>query len=647
MGLGTTTWLQAVPIILVASALLVAPGALAARLLGSRWATALAVGPALTTTAIVCGGIIAARWHTAWGLFALGAVLLVMLAALAATGRWILRSPPDHEDGGVAALFAGVALGVLGVTLVLIPVSGAASAFPQHPDTAYHLGTIRWMLEHRDISTLHAAGFSSPSGTGFYPAAFHGVAATVALLTSASPVVATSASAFVAAGVVWPAGLVLLARRVLGPGLGVSLAAGAASVAFSAFPFFLLGYGVLWPNLFGQALLPSLLALVVTFANGRDLLRKAVLAISATPGIAIAHPNALIALALLGGLALLFSGVRSAWASKHSPRRALALAALSASSTLAAICLWIAATQRSGAMRASSPPGPEMSLKDGVLDVVFFGPREAPNLWLLGVFVIVGVVVLLVRRRSWWLVAGHLLVAVLYILDVAVDSATTRLLTWPWYSNSPRLAALLVVTSSLLAAAAIAALGSAIAALIGRVGYRPAAVVMGAVAAPAVFLLATGAGYVSAHRQVLEPYFHPTEQNSWASPSELKALATLGRLIPPGQMVAANPWKGATYLYLVSGRQLLFATEKAWAPGDRALLGARLADAGRDVKVCAAARRQRLAYAITGGTSVGAVDRQAKRYAGVDSVGSSRAFQLVAEAGPYRLFRLVSCAGAI
>ena len=61
----------------------------------------------------------------------------------------------------------------------------------------------------------------------------------------------------VAGAVVWSAGCVLLARQALGPRPVVTAAAAIFSAGFTAMPYLLSGYGTLWPNLLGMALVPG------------------------------------------------------------------------------------------------------------------------------------------------------------------------------------------------------------------------------------------------------------------------------------------------------------------------------------------------------------------------------------------------------
>src|SRR5699024_7567369 len=132
-----------------------------------------------------------------------------------------------------------------------------------------------------------------PGGTSVYPAAFHVVTATTSMLSGVDVVASTQAAVLVMSGLVWPAGVVLLARALLGARLGVVASAAVASVLFTAFPCALMGFGVLWPNLFGQALLPGVVATALA-ALARVLPHRA--------PVAAAVPAVLVTLAALPGM---------------------------------------------------------------------------------------------------------------------------------------------------------------------------------------------------------------------------------------------------------------------------------------------------------------------------------------------------------
>ncbi|HEY7718044.1 MAG TPA: DUF6541 family protein [Pedococcus sp.] len=664
-GLADTTWVQALPAVVVAALVLFAPGAVALRLLRLSPATALAAGPLVSVTTISLAGVAAAVAGVDWGpLVLLGTVLALWLLAFG-VGRLLPAGRPAGTAAGAPAgspagspvgngdalrlgpLLAGVVPALLLVTLVTTWASGSADAFPQNPDTVFHLSLTRWMVEQGDVSTLHAAGYASESGTGFYPAAFHAVAASVAELTGATVVSSVTATALVAAGLVWPAGVVLLATRVLGTGLPVTVAAGLSSVAFTAFPFWLLGYGVLWPNLLGQALVPAMLAGAAALVLGPGRVQGAVLVVLGLPGLAIAHPNALIAFGLLSLALVIWALLRAAWLVRATPGRAAAAAGSALALVVVAGLAWLAVARVATALRASNPRGPEMDVTTGLLDVLLFAPRQLGYLWVPAVLVLVGCVVVLTRHaRHGWLVLGFAAVAVTYFLNVAVDSPTTRLLTWPWYNNSPRLGALVVVPAALLMTAALAFLIDLLARRVLR-GRDHAPVVATALVA-AAYLLVTLGGNVATHRDVLAAYFAQDTRAAWVTDAELAALEDLGRRLPQDAVVAANPYTGSSYLYLVSGRRLLYPSEKAMRPGDLRLLGRQVDEVGDDAAVCAAARREGVTHVLVGGEPNGAGSTRGatRAYAGFEGVEDSPTFRRVAQASPYTVFEVARCAGS-
>lgn len=718
---GATTWLEAVPAVAVAAALLLVPGPVAVRLLGLRWWAAAGVGPAVGTSLFVGAGVVCGAAGIPWGLGPVIATTLAGWVVAALVGlplrRWSRGRDDARRTGGkptggsspggragadaaragvgtvrtreglsVLAAVAGIAFAFASVAVVLVAVTRTPDHFPQHPDTIFHLGDARWMTEHRDVSLLHAYGFMQAGRTSLYPAAFHLVTATTSMLSGANIVVATQAAVLVMAGVVWPAGVVLLARALLGPRPEVVGSAAVASVLFTAFPYTIMGFGVLWPNLFGQALLPGVVAtalaalarLVPHRAPVGPAVPAALVTVAAVPGLTTAHPNALVTFLVLGLFVLVAAGLRGAWEARRRPGRAVAL--LVGVAALVAVTAAASVAVRSPSMVATGALGGEKPLRGALFDTVFFGPRDAEQLHALSLVVLVGGLWLWWRHRGagWVPVAGAFF-AGLYLLNVVVDDDATRYLTWPWYNNAIRLAVAGSLPAVLCATAGFVAIGTALAAALrrltgarrdalpdhdhalaadeapdppttrgpGRGGARLTATpLLGTLLVVGLFVVGT-AGYARVHRDFLNPYYHPDSAHSWASDTELRALHTLAGRIPPGAVTAANAWNGGTYLYVVSGRPLLVPTEKALFAGDRTLLAERLDQAGTSPEVCAAARRQHVAYAIVGGRPFAwAGAKRVALYRGIDAVGTSSAFTKVATAGPYTLYRLTRCAGA-
>ena len=163
----------------------------------------------------------------------------------------------------------------------------------------------------------------------FYPAGWHGLAVTALQVAPIEIPIASNLLAMVAGAVVWSAGCVLLARQALGPRPVVTAAAAIFSAGFTAMPYLLSGYGTLWPNLLGMALVPALLAAVVSLTGlgvqdafgGRR--RAALVLVGGLPGVFFAHPNGIASLVLLTFAVLVFEGPR--WAIHHRRERPVAL----------------------------------------------------------------------------------------------------------------------------------------------------------------------------------------------------------------------------------------------------------------------------------------------------------------------------------
>ncbi|NNM46401.1 DUF6541 family protein [Knoellia koreensis] len=666
---GTTSWLEAAPVVLAATLLLFVPGVVTARLLRVPWGASVGVAPALSTSVLVAGGVVAARAGIAWGALPVVVTVAVTWLLAAVVGYAVVRAGRSRatpvRDGDssvdvqsrpaapwlmVLAWVGGLAFALASVVLVITAVAGTPDHFPQHPDTIFHLAEARWMSDNRDVSVLHSYRVMEAGRTNVYPADFHVVTATTSLLTGANVVVATQSAVLAMSALVWPAGVIVLACALFGRRAEVVAASAVASVLFTAFPYTVMGFGVLWPNLFGQSLLPGVLAAALA-AGARLVPHRApamrpwagvVVTLVTVPGLTLAHPNALVTFLVLVAFIVATRVLRFAWDERRRPLRGLG--AIGALVVLAALAAYATVVVRPAGMFATGAPGPEKALRGAVLDTVYFGPRHAPQLQLLTVVVVIGALSLLWRHRACaWIPLSCLAFGALYLLNVAVDERWTRDFTWPWYNNAIRLAVAGSLPAVLTATAGFVAVGALLARLVRRAGPWPRVVATGLVLL--VFLVVTRA-YVYPHRAFLQPYYHPNTAHSWASDQELRSLRELSGHIPDGAVTAANAWNGGTYLYVVSGKPVMPPTEKALFAGDRKLLAAKLNQAGTSPEVCAAARRQRVEYAIVGGQPFAwAGAKRVALYAGIDKVPSSSAFRLVAEAPPYRLYQLTSCAG--
>lgn len=658
---GTYGWHDALGAMLTAAVLLFVPGLLVGLLARFRLSSSLALSPAVSTVVLVSGGSVAAAVGVRWSVISVAVTLVI--ACLGASVIGILRAARSARRASVRSLHTrtrrssppwipalslacGVGIALALVALVLLRSADTPEEFPQHPDTIFHLGVTQWMVENGDASFQHGTRFTGAPTNAAYPVGFHVLAATTSLLSGVPAVVAISALVLVVAGAAWPLTMGLLGRSMFGSSPIVPAVAAISSTLFVAYPTMLMGFGVLWPNMFGQALIPGLLMVIVnltrSFGEGERTRRSAnesigLLAVGFA-GSVLAHQNAFISAVVFGAFIVWSSCILRSWRRRGASRSwvpgVLATGAL-------LLGLGLSPLLRRPSMLLAGQVGPEMTTRDSILDIVSFAPRIAEGAPFLAVLVALGIVATLIRfPRALWLTPAMAFFTALYFISTAIDTPTLRLWTWPWYNNAIRIASVGVLPAALLATAALLFVPL----LIGKQTKHPW-VWETVVAGLLLGLLLVGThGYIHRDVKFLRPYFHPGVARSWANPQELKSLRELAAYIPKEGLIAADPFRGETYIYVVGDRRSLFPTEKANNTEDKKIIGLYLADVDTDPAACAAVKRTGVTHAIIGGVPfLWGQGESRRKYSGIERIQPSASWKLVAERNPYRLFEFTGC----
>lgn len=303
------SWLGAVPLVLLCGALLVLPGIPFTYLLGLRRLAMVALAPIVVVAVVSVTAVVASKLGLRWSPLLL---LFVFAGTAGVFGVVVLalrkRLPPPARGDRLAVV--GTAVAGLGAALVLGFLTvraaiGSPEELAKTDDSSFHYNAVATILNSGDASTLMIDTLGVPDRVrGFYPAGWHDLGSLFVMLTGISVPAAANILSVTIALVVWPLGCVLLMRQLAGPSRAALGLAGLLSVAFGAFPWELLGWGILWPNLLGLSLVPAGVAVVVSMAGlaeddviGRG--RAWLLAPVLLTAVAIAHPNAVISLAAI------------------------------------------------------------------------------------------------------------------------------------------------------------------------------------------------------------------------------------------------------------------------------------------------------------------------------------------------------------
>ncbi|MEE6296765.1 DUF6541 family protein [Georgenia wangjunii] len=721
-----SAWLSIVPAGLLALVVLFLPGLALGRVLRLRgflwWGSApLLSGGVIGTTAIVAPAV-----GLPWGLttVAAGTGLGLVLAAVvrlvtrgagpaiepgataerpgageraAAQGGTAERAAADeraaaqgrHARRGAVLVLAGLAVAAVLQTGRIVAALEGPQAISQTYDANYHLNAVQFILDRADASSLHMSMSNPMLDASFYPALWHGIVALLEGATAIGVPQATTALTIVVAAVVWPLAVAALARVLFGRRPWLVAASALLATSFTQFPELLTYYGVLYPNLIAYAMLPAFVALVVSMLWQRTVrgwvAHAALLAVGSL-ALTLGQTNALFAAAFILVPAVLYVlGQRSVDLVRRSarPGRAATLLALAWAVGIAAVAVAYRVADRVpqvGGLRSSPVYWPVdetvLGAVGSALTLAAGHPHGTPD-WAMAALVLVGLVGAARVSRLRWLIAGHLVVVVLYVVSTSVDGALRSELTGYWYGDDHRLAALLPVTGIPLAVLGLRELvrrARGLLALAATRGSAPrhARRRAGAEAAgepagergprSARWVAPTGAAVlvllVLAHTQVpaarqsfaeLERLYRidPTSSGSIGllAANEYALLERLEEIVPEGVVVAGSPWDGSSMSWAVGGREALFPHISIVWTHDAGIIATRLNEARTDPEVCQAVENLNvgyvldMAYPMWGGDPAGGEHA----YPGLDWLVATGVAEPVAVEGPARLLEITAC----
>jgi Flp pilus assembly pilin Flp len=639
------SWVSIAGPLLASLVLLVLPGALIAYLLRLRGLWLIGIAAPVSVSLIAVASVISGWVGIPWGpLPVVGLSLLGALAAFLWTRFVGSRSAPERRAARRLSTILAVVVPAIVIGFVLIRSMVSPEYFAQRYDNFFHLNAIQYVLDTANASPLWVGTMTSPEGLPFYPSAWHATVSLVTLVSGAPVVVANNAVILAVAAVVWPLGAILLTRTLVGGNSVALVSAGVLSAASPAFPYLPLHYGVLYPLFLGLACLPAAIAVAYRALRPGAVDRRydwIVLVVLVVPGVAIAHPGALIGLlALTVPLAVGAFAVRVA-RENSVPKRIAWIAGLSG--------YLIAGL---GILQLVRPPADQIywpvigSLPHAIGDVVSAAVYQYPLAQVFAASLVIGAYSV-VRRPSYgrWVLLGIAAVgSVLYIIVAGSTIETLRTwLTAPWYNNTPRLASLWVVSviplAALGAAAFIRWLLRTVTSLRRVIDAQPVAGLL--VFAVALTALTQGSAIRQAAADI-EYTYEIRPDAPIVSPDELTLLKRLDEIVPDSAVIAGDPWTGASFAYGLSGRTVLMPHLLMDESDAARVINTRLDSEGDSPAVCDALRETGVTYVLDFHEGGDFMENDGD-FSGLDRLAASPYVEVVAEEGNARLFRIVSC----
>jgi len=655
------TWFQTIDAFLASACILFVPGAILARAVGARGMAWLATAAPLSVSLAAVGPLAAHALEVHWTPVFLAEFTLC--AAVLAWGvrhvfwalrpriqrpRWALPSKPVF-----LATLGGLAFGAMVITVRFMRMFVGPENISQTFDNVFHLSEIRFILESGNGSSLSIGSLSASGPDQFYPAAWHDIVALVVQVSNAPIPVAVNTVDIVIGALVWTISGMYLSTRVAGMRPAILLMTGVLSGAFGAFPYLLVNFGVLYPNFLGIALLPAFVALAadvlrLSVPSSPGVVKGAILLAMGAPGLALAHPNVLMALGAFVVPLLLFWVVRLI-ASRGNHRNLwthLAFSLLALSATGLYLALLALAWGRFRPSSAGSFWKPTQSIPGALRDALTTAPLDVPLSWVAVVLTAVGLVAICTKLDRLWLLGPYLVGVWLFVVASGYPSGPFRdAITGVFFNDSNRLAAMLPVVALPLAAVGTVWILELVAALIPRTirNSRPVRLSMAA----ATILVAAGVGLAAQNNSIQSIQdqtildYAVTPDSPLLSPDKAALLARADSRIPIGATVIASPTTGASLVYALEDRNVILPAITSRPTAEIYVVLQQLPELAQNPAVCGAVRKLNAYYVLDfGGKQI--LDMTLP-FPSSEALAGTPGLTLIDQQGAAKLYRIDGC----
>jgi len=276
---------------LVAALLLVVPGLVVNLAVGARGFDALGLAP-LTSLGVLAIAtlmvpLVVGRWSLAAVAVTLPLVTLVAVLGRVIIARWTGGRSRDRLELSMSGLWRAVLgdrpsprwwmprrrttwwLASTGLAAAIVAANFMlgvrdANLPSQTIDAGFHYNAVLAVIRSGIPTGAEVGAASGAAVTTWYPPLWHDLTALVSSVTGVNVAIGANAVGWAIGGVVWPLSMVWLCSRILPHArLLTTLALGLCCGTITLFPYIMLSFGVLWPNVLSLAALPAAIALTL------------------------------------------------------------------------------------------------------------------------------------------------------------------------------------------------------------------------------------------------------------------------------------------------------------------------------------------------------------------------------------------------
>lgn len=448
-------WIHLLFDYLFSLAVVAGPGYFAFRMLGFGRAASISFAPsasflAMTASVFALRALgVWATWQTAlFSMATLTALVCVLTAPLRERNK--LKIEIDFR---LIALACGVSA-VAAFFYYVLPLDSAVS-FYQENDNIAHLSAVREFLD---------TGVFCHESIASYPALWRSLTAIVASFGLGEVTVAANAVNLLFITYVYPSAMAAFIQVVLPNHERARLLASCLVSAFAAFPWGLLIFGPLYPNIAGNALLPlamTAFAMGIRSERRGEALNWAFIFLTDSLLLFYAHPNALFTgVVVLAPLCVKTIWDRTSSAGLTAKRRKFPCACF----IVFVILIWTALYKMPALRGVVSFDWPSYtSVSQAIVNIMSLALNKAsaPQI-VLGVLVLFGLIASVNDGEHSWIAASYVIMCFIYVADVALGGKIQHYLAGFWYSDSFRVASSFVFVLVILASLGLDSLATTI-----------------------------------------------------------------------------------------------------------------------------------------------------------------------------------------
>lgn len=390
-----------------------------------------------------------ASWLVPW----YGYVLL--LTALTALGIWLNRSELRQIITSSVAKNPSTAFLYLSASLVIVTwiyvksLDGPSSLIPLF-DNAHTLSTILSFAKTGCYGPLLSSTYlDTPQlfqGLSYYPAVLHSVSALTSNMFGCGASEALNILVFDLLFMTLPLSVRSLIKSAFPESREAELFGVFSPFVFYAFPWGLLIFGPLQTYLMGLSFVPAVLSALIFLIDRHSLGRISSfgLSMAGLATVSLCHPSALFSAGVLAIPVIVKAAMSSSLVRSFSLKRKtlVTIAIVAAISGIWLICYSLPFLKGtvSFTWRAFMTPPQAFS------SVLGLSLTDSPSQPIVVLLVLIGACSCIRRKESSsWLIASALLVALIYCIDVTTDGWLKQLLSGFWYTDSRRIAAMLMI----------------------------------------------------------------------------------------------------------------------------------------------------------------------------------------------------------